>query len=62
MIKHEYTKVHFRKRRALVGEGKTCSGCETCLVICSLVHEGEVDLKRARLRIQSNSFAGSFIP
>ncbi|MBP1724334.1 MAG: hypothetical protein H6Q44_2039, partial [Deltaproteobacteria bacterium] len=23
MIKHEYTKVHFRKRRALVGEGKT---------------------------------------
>lgn len=30
-----------------MGEGKACSGCETCLVICSLVHEGQVDLSRA---------------
>lgn len=62
MMKHEYTKVHFRRRRALVGEGKACSGCQTCAVVCSLVHEGEVDLMRARLTIKSNSFAGSFNP
>jgi anaerobic carbon-monoxide dehydrogenase iron sulfur subunit len=31
-------------------------------VICSLSHEGSVDLERSRIRIKSNSFKGSFIP
>lgn len=58
----EFTEVHFRKRRAVSSDGKTCSGCRTCEVICSLSHEGEIDLERSRLYIRSNPFKGSFFP
>ena len=39
----EYTRVQLRRRMALVGEGKACAGCQTCLVICSWVYEGVVE-------------------
>jgi anaerobic carbon-monoxide dehydrogenase iron sulfur subunit len=58
----EYTKVQFRRRKALAVEPKVCSGCRTCEIICSLKHEGKVDLERARIFIKANSFSGSFIP
>lgn len=58
----EFTEVHFRKRRALSADPKTCSGCRTCEVICSLSHEGSVDLERSRIFIKSNPFKGSYLP
>jgi anaerobic carbon-monoxide dehydrogenase iron sulfur subunit len=61
-MNQEYTRLHFRGRKALAVEPKVCSGCRTCEVICSLSHEGQVDLERARLYVKANSFSGSFIP
>ncbi len=58
----ELSKILFRKRRALSADSKVCAGCRTCEVICSLSHEGSVDLERSRIHIQSNPFKGSFIP
>jgi len=58
MRKADYTRVHFRSRKTLVGEGKACSGCQTCLVICSLVHEGKENLSLSRIQILSDSFGG----
>ncbi len=58
----EFSRIHFRKRRSLSGNPKTCAGCRTCEVICSLRHEGSVDLEKSRIIIQDNSLQGSFIP
>lgn len=58
----EFTQVQFRPRKALAVEPKVCSGCRTCEVICSMHHEGKVDLERARLFIKANPFTGSFLP
>lgn len=35
-----------------------CMGCLTCMISCSLAHEGGVDLSLARLQITQNPFAG----
>ena len=61
-MSQEYTRIHFRGRKALSVESKVCAGCRTCEVICSLSHEGQVDLERARLYVKANPFSGSFIP
>jgi anaerobic carbon-monoxide dehydrogenase iron sulfur subunit len=58
----ELSKILFRKRRTLSADSKTCSGCGTCEVICSLSHEGSVNPERSRIHIRSDSFKGSFIP
>jgi carbon-monoxide dehydrogenase iron sulfur subunit len=58
----EFIDVHFRKRKALSANPKTCSGCRTCETICSLSHEGMVDLERSRIYIKANPFKGSFVP
>ena len=58
----EPLKILFRKRTTLSAEPKTCAGCRICEVICSLTHEGSVDLERSRIHLRSNSFKGSFIP
>ncbi len=61
-VDREFARVHFRGRKALAAEPKVCSGCRICEVICSLHHEGKVDLERARLLVKENSFSASFIP
>lgn len=58
----EFSKVHFRKRKAVSADSKVCAGCRICEVICSLSHEGAIDLERSRIFIKSNPFKGSFIP
>lgn len=57
-----FSEIHFRRRRSLSADAKVCSGCRTCEVICSLIHEGLVDTERSRILIKSNVFKGSFIP
>ena len=61
-MEHRFIDIHFRKRRTVVAEPKVCAGCRTCEIICSLTHEGSVDLERSRIWVKSNSFKGSFIP
>ncbi len=46
----------------LVSEGyllvdtKKCQGCLTCMLTCSLVHEGTEDLSLSRIQVMQNSF------
>lgn len=41
----------------LVVDSKKCSGCCSCMLACSLVHEGEENLSLARIQIVQNPFA-----
>jgi len=40
----------------LVYDSKKCAGCTTCMLICSLVHEGNQNLSLARIQIVQDSF------
>lgn len=40
----------------LVYDSKKCAGCVTCMLSCSLVHEGRESLSLARIQIAQNSF------
>ncbi|PTD94759.1 hypothetical protein C9439_00850 [archaeon SCG-AAA382B04] len=40
----------------LLIDTKKCSGCMSCMLACSLVHEGEENLSLARLQISQNNF------
>jgi protein NrfC len=40
----------------LLVDSKKCQGCLSCMVACSLVHEGEANLSRARIQVLQNSF------
>jgi protein NrfC len=40
----------------LVVDTKKCQGCLSCMIACSLVHEGQVSLTRSRIQILQNSF------
>ena len=44
-------------RGYLVYDSKKCAGCVTCMLACSLVHEGEENLSLARIQIAQDSFA-----
>jgi len=37
---------------------KKCQGCVSCMLACSLVHEGAVNLSLSRIQILQNSFRG----
>jgi protein NrfC len=37
---------------------KKCQGCVSCMLSCSLVHEGAVNLSLSRIQILQNSFKG----
>jgi protein NrfC len=41
----------------LLVDTKKCQGCRSCMLACSLVHEGAISLSLARLQIMENSFA-----
>jgi Fe-S-cluster-containing hydrogenase component 2 len=53
-----FSKIRFRDRNALTAEAKVCAGCRTCEVICSLTHQGCVDLEKSRILLKSNAFKG----
>lgn len=40
----------------LVYDSKKCAGCVTCMLTCSLVHEGVENLSLSRIQIAQNSF------
>ena len=41
----------------LLFDHKKCSGCMTCMLICSLVHKGEVNISLSRIQVAQNPFA-----
>ena len=61
-IRKDFCAIHFRARSSVTADRKICAGCKTCEIICSLTHEGAVDLSRSRIYVKSNPFRGSFIP
>ena len=40
----------------LLIDSKKCQGCMSCMLACSLVHEGAVNLSLSRIQIVQNSF------
>ncbi|MBW2092152.1 MAG: 4Fe-4S dicluster domain-containing protein [Deltaproteobacteria bacterium] len=40
----------------LLVDTKKCQGCVSCMLACSLVHEGEENLSLARIQVMQNSF------
>ncbi len=43
-------------KRYLLVDTKKCQGCLSCMLACSLVHEGTENLSLARIQILQNSF------
>jgi protein NrfC len=43
----------------LVGDPKKCASCNTCMMICSMVHEGTSDMSLSRIQIMHDTF-GSY--
>ncbi len=41
----------------LLVDTRKCQGCMTCMLACSLVHEGKENLSLARIQVVQNSFA-----
>jgi len=46
------------RRGALIVEARRCHGCQACMVACSLVHEGKVIPRLARIRVALDVFEG----
>jgi protein NrfC len=40
----------------LLVDTKKCSGCTSCMIACSLAHEGMVNLGLSRIQVRTNSF------
>jgi len=40
----------------LVYDSRKCAGCTTCMLACSLVHEGEQNLSLSRIQVMQDSF------
>ncbi len=40
----------------LLIDTKKCQGCMTCMLTCSLVHEGEANLMLSRIQVVQNAF------
>lgn len=38
----------------LVVDSKRCQGCLSCMMVCSLVHEGEANLSLSRIQVMQN--------
>jgi protein NrfC len=40
----------------IVVDPKKCSGCQTCMMTCSLVHEGKINTKLARIQVTQDPY------
>lgn len=55
----EQSKVFFRRRETVIANPDSCSGCRICQMICSLTHEGAIEIERSRIRVSSDPFRGA---
>jgi len=44
------------KSGRLLIDKKKCQGCMTCMLVCSLVHEGKENLSMSRIQVIQSSF------
>lgn len=49
------------QRGELVVDSVVCHGCQSCMVACSLVHEGQVIPSLARIQVVLDPFSGSHL-
>jgi protein NrfC len=40
----------------LIYDSRICSGCQSCMLTCSLVHDGEASASRSRIQVARNVF------
>ena len=40
----------------IVVDSKKCSGCQSCMIACSLVHDGKINTKLARIQVIQNPY------
>jgi len=52
-VKHEYP----LSEGYLVYDSRHCAGCQSCMLMCSLVHDGESSTSRSRIQIARNVLA-----
>ena len=57
-----FSELNTRRRRALVANPTSCTGCCTCETVCSLLKTGRILPEMARLRIEREPFEGRFVP
>ena len=38
----------------IIVESKKCQGCQSCMMVCSLVHHGEANLSLARIQVMQD--------
>ena len=38
----------------LLVDSRKCQGCQSCMMVCSLVHEGEINLSLARIQVMQD--------
>lgn len=55
----EQSKIFYRKRETVIANPDSCSGCRICQMICSLTHEGVIDIERSRIRVTIDPFRGA---
>ncbi len=46
----------------LVVEADRCTGCNTCMLVCSFVHDNVFNYERSRIRVWRDDDQGVFIP
>jgi len=47
------------EKKHLFADGAVCIGCHECEIVCSISHFGEVNPRRARIRVDENTRQGT---
>jgi carbon-monoxide dehydrogenase iron sulfur subunit len=50
------------ERMTLAIDDERCTGCNTCMLVCSFVHEKVFNYERSRIRVWRDDDKGDFIP
>lgn len=51
-----------QERMKLVVDPDKCTGCNSCMLICSFVHDKKFNYERSRIRVWRDDARGIFIP
>jgi len=50
------------ERMMLFVDAEKCTGCNTCMLICSFVHDKAFSYERSRIRVWRDDNRGNFVP
>jgi protein NrfC len=56
-LSEEMEKKHEISKEYLVVDSEKCQGCLTCMLVCSIVHEGKENLSIAGIQVTQNAFS-----